>query len=60
MQKIVNDGLSKTLVRSLPYGTVWVNKPSPFVLGFTMPHKPRFHAFGPIVLRVPTIYEYGV
>ena len=29
VRKIVNDGLSKTLVRALPYGTVWVDKPSP-------------------------------
>ena len=30
VRKIV-DGLSKTVVRALPYATVWVDKPSPFV-----------------------------
>ena len=25
-----------------------------------LPHKPHFHALGPIVLRVSAIYEYGV
>ena len=30
-RKIINDGLSKTFVRTLPYGAVWVDKPSPFV-----------------------------
>ena len=30
--KIVNDGLDpKTLVRALPYATVWIDEPSPFV-----------------------------
>ena len=32
VQKIVNDGLSKILVGTLPYGTVWVNEPGPFVV----------------------------
>ena len=27
VRKIVNDGLSKTPVRALPYGTVWVDEP---------------------------------
>ena len=31
-----------------------------FVLEFTMPHKPRFHAPGPTVLRESAIYEQGV
>ena len=26
----VNDRLSKTFVRTLPYGTVWIDEPSPF------------------------------
>ena len=31
--KIVNDGVSKTFVRALPYGTVWVDKAGrPFVV----------------------------
>ena len=30
--KIVNDGLSKLLVRALHYGTVWVDNPSPCVV----------------------------
>ena len=25
-----------------------------------LPHKPRLHALGPIVLRLSPIYEYGV
>ena len=25
-----------------------------------MPHKPRFHALGPMVLHVSAIYEYGL
>ena len=25
-----------------------------------LPHKPRLHALGPIVLRLSAIYEYGV
>ena len=32
VQKTVSDGLSKTLVGPLPYGTVWVDKPSRFVV----------------------------
>ena len=32
VRKIVNDGLSKTLIRALPYGNVWVDEPSPFVV----------------------------
>ena len=32
VRKIVHDRLSKTLVRTLPYGTVWVDRPSPFVV----------------------------
>ena len=31
-REIVNDGLSKRLVRALPYGTVRVDEPSPFVV----------------------------
>ena len=31
-----------------------------FAHGFTMPHKPRFHALGSIILGVSAIYEYGV
>ena len=30
--KIVNDELSKTIIRVLPYGTVWVDEPSPLVV----------------------------
>ena len=30
--KIVGDGLLKTLIRALPYGTVWVDESSPFVV----------------------------
>ena len=30
--KVANDRLSTTLVEALPYGTVWVDKPSPFVV----------------------------
>ena len=29
---ILNDGLSKTLVGALPYWTVWMDEPSPFVV----------------------------
>ena len=32
VRRIVNDRLSKTLVGALPYGTVWVDEPSPFVV----------------------------
>ena len=32
MMSIVNDGLPKTLIRALPYGTVWVDECSPFVV----------------------------
>ena len=33
VRKIVqNVGLSKTLVRALPYGIVWVDEPSSFVV----------------------------
>ena len=32
VRKIVNGELSKTLARALPCGTVWVDKPSPFVV----------------------------
>ena len=32
VQKIVNDGLSKALVRALPYWTVWMDEPSPLVV----------------------------
>ena len=32
VQKIVNDKLSKKLVRALPYVTVWVDESSPFVV----------------------------
>ena len=32
VHKIVKDGLSKTLVRALLSGTVWVDEPSPFVV----------------------------
>ena len=32
VRKIVNDGLSKTLVGALPYGTVWVDEPSPILV----------------------------
>ena len=32
VRKIVNDGLSKTLVRALPNWTVWMDEPSPFVV----------------------------
>ena len=28
----LNDGLWKTLVRTLPYWTVWVDEPGPFVV----------------------------
>ena len=29
---IFNDALSKTLVGALPYWTVWMDEPSPFVV----------------------------
>ena len=32
VRKIVNDGLLKTLVRALPCGIVWMDKPNPFVV----------------------------
>ena len=32
VQKIVNDGLSKALVRALPCWTVWMDEPSPLVV----------------------------
>ena len=32
MMSIVNDGLPKTLIKALPYGTVWVDECSPFVV----------------------------
>ena len=32
VREIVNDGLSKTLVRALPHDTVWVDEPIPFVV----------------------------
>ena len=32
VRMIVNGELSKTLVRALPYETVWVDEPSPFVV----------------------------
>ena len=32
VRKIVNDGLSKTVVRALPYGIVWVDESSLFVI----------------------------
>ena len=32
VRKIVNDGLSKILVRAMPYGAVWVDKRSLFVV----------------------------
>ena len=32
----------------------------PLRLGFCVPHKPPFHAFGPTVLSVTPIYDYGV
>ena len=32
VRKIFNDGLSKTLVGTLPYWTVWVDEPGPFVV----------------------------
>ena len=32
VRKIVNDGLSKTPARALPYWTVWMDEPSPFVV----------------------------
>ena len=31
-----------------------------FSIVFFLPHKPRLHALGPIVLRVSAIYEYDV
>ena len=31
VRKIVDGELSKTFVRALPYGSLWVDKPSPFV-----------------------------
>ena len=34
--KIPNDGLSKTLVGALPYWTVWMDEPSPFVLSLVI------------------------
>ena len=34
--KIVNDGISKTLVSALPSGTVWVDERSPFVLSWVV------------------------
>ena len=32
VRKTVNDGLSRTLVRALPHGTVWMDEPSLFVV----------------------------
>ena len=32
----------------------------PLRLGFCVPHKPPFHAFGPTVLSVTPIYDYSV
>ena len=32
VRRIINDGFSKTLVRALPYGTVWVDESSHFVV----------------------------
>ena len=35
VRKIVNVRLSKTLVGALPYGTVWVDEPSSFVVSWS-------------------------
>ena len=34
VRKVVKDGSSKALIRALPYGTVWVDEPSPYSYSF--------------------------
>ena len=60
VQKIVNDGLSKTLVRALPYGTVW-DETSPFVVsGVSNRNVFRVHFFNNKIINKNTQTEMAL